>query len=265
MGMLLSLFDNFIAPKPVVAERNKTEAFEISVNDLTVPVKIIFEERFNNRVKVNSNGITMHISARQPKEEQRKNIEHFIQWSKNKLGEKPELLDHLPQRKYVNGEVLTVGQHDFFVTIFFQEQQKSTAKVFNNNIAIALAKGLSPEAQASTNSYLVAKCLTKYFTPIVTHRIHELNDRFFNKEINSVKLKYNTSNWGSCSTRGNINISLRLMFAKQDVIDYVLVHELAHLIHPNHSDRFWRVVERIIPDYREKEKYLVENNYKFYL
>jgi hypothetical protein len=92
-----------------------------------------------------------------------------------------------------------------------------------------------------------------------------LNDRFFNKEINSVKLKYNTSNWGSCSTRGNINISLRLMFAKQDVIDYVLVHELAHLIHPNHSDRFWRVVERIIPDYREKEKYLVENNYKFYL
>jgi hypothetical protein len=159
--MLLSLFDNFIPTKPEAnQEKSRVETFEISVNDLTVPVKIIFEERFNNRVKVNSNGITMHISARQPKEEQRKNIDHFIQWSKNKLGEKPDLLDHLPQRKYVNGEVLSVGQHDFYISVFFHEQPKSTAKLFTNNIAIALAKGLSPDAQASTNSYLVAKCLT---------------------------------------------------------------------------------------------------------
>ena len=175
------------------------------------------------------------------------------------------MLDHLPQRKYVNGEVLSVGAHDFFISIFFHEQIKSTAKLFNNNIAIALAKGLAPETQISTNSYLVSRCLTKHFTPIITDRIHELNNRYFRKEVNSVKLKYNTSNWGSCSSRGNINISLRLMFAPQDVIDYVLIHELAHLIHQNHSDRYWRVVEKIMPDYQQKEKFLTDNNYKFYL
>ncbi|MCS6819488.1 MAG: M48 family metallopeptidase, partial [Chitinophagales bacterium] len=89
--------------------------------------------------------------------------------------------------------------------------------------------------------------------------------RFFKKQIGAVKIKYNTSNWGSCSARGNINISLRLMFAPDDVIDYVLIHELAHLVHHDHSKEFWRLVERIMPDYREKEKFLYENHFKFYL
>nr|MBP6515870.1 M48 family metallopeptidase [Chitinophagales bacterium] len=56
-----------------------------------------------------------------------------------------------------------------------------------------------------------------------------------------------------------------LLFAPQDVIDYVLIHELAHLIHPNHSNRFWHLVEKIMPSYRDKEKFLNDNNHKFYL
>jgi len=249
----------------VVEEKERVEAFEINVGDLTVPVKILFEDRFNNRVTVNSNGITIKISAKQPKEEQRKNIDYFLKWAKEKLGSKPELLDFLPQRKYMNGEVIRIGGYDFFISIFFQDQKKSTARIFNNQIVISLAKGLSVEAQVNTNSYLVCKCLTKFFQPIITERIHELNGRFFGKHINSVKLKYNTSNWGSCSTQGNINISLRLLFAPQDVIDYVLIHELAHLVHANHSNRFWNLVEKVMPSYREKEKFLNDNNHKFYL
>ncbi len=62
----------------VVEEKERVEAFEINVGDLAVPVKILFEDRFNNRVTVNSNGITIKISAKQPKEEQRKNIDYFL-------------------------------------------------------------------------------------------------------------------------------------------------------------------------------------------
>jgi predicted metal-dependent hydrolase len=266
--MLLSLFDNIIntiTPPPAPTANKRKDSYEIDVNGMSVPVVILFEDRFNNRVLVNSKGITLKISSKQSKEEQRKNIDHFIQWAKTKLGEKPELLDHLPQRKYMNGEVLKMGKYDFYLTIFTQDQKKSTARIYNNQIAILLAKGLTDEARESTTSYLVAKCLTKFFLPIVRDRIHELNNRYFGKQINAVKLKYNTSNWGSCSSQGNINISLRLLFAPDDVVDYVLIHELAHLVHRNHSDRFWNLVERIMPSYREKEKFLSENNFKFYL
>jgi predicted metal-dependent hydrolase len=128
-----------------------------------------------------------------------------------------------------------------------------------------LTRGLSKEAEESTNSYLVARCLSKFFTPIITERIHELNRKYFGKTINSIKLKYNTSNWGSCSSHGNINISVRLMFAPEEVVDYVLIHELAHLVHADHSARFWSLVEKVDPDYYTKEKHLTENNFKYYL
>ena len=69
-------------------------------------------------------------------------------------------------------------------------------------------------------------------------------------------MKYNHSNWGSCSSKGNINLSTRLLFAPDDVIDYVIIHELAHRIEMNHSPRFWKLVSDAMPDYKEKEKWL---------
>jgi len=96
----------------------------------------------------------------------------------------------------------------------------------------------------------------QYFLPEIMSRIHAINKRFFNVRINSVRMKYNKTNWGSRSARNNINISTRLLFAPKDVQDYVFVHELAHFIEMNHSSRFWDIVRKIVPDYKEKEKWL---------
>ncbi len=264
--MLLSLFDNlFEEKKPKTPAPKKLDDFELEVNGVTVPVKIQEERRFNNRITVNSNGVMIRLAANQPIEEKKKHIDHFLKWAKGKLDKNPQLLDYLPQRQYANGEVLNVGKHTFRINIFYHDNPKSTAKLFNDQIVLSLARGLSKEAEDSTNSYLVARCLAKFFTPLVTERINELNRKYFGKTINSVKLKYNISNWGSCSTQGNINISVRLMFAPEEVVDYVLIHELAHLVHANHSARFWALVEKIDPTYQEKEKHLSEYNFKYYL
>jgi predicted metal-dependent hydrolase len=66
--------------------------------------------------------------------------------------------------------------------------------------------------------------------------------------------------WGSCGADGRLNFSWRLVMAPPDVIDYVVVHELAHIRHLNHSREFWGCVGRIMPEYREKKKWLKENN-----
>ena len=102
----------------------------------------------------------------------------------------------------------------------------------------------------------------QYFLPEVIKRIEELNKKYFSVNINGVKLKYNKSNWGSRSVRNNINISTRLLFAPKDVQDYVFIHELAHFIEMNHSKRFWEIVKKIIPDYKEKELWLKKNGSK---
>jgi len=64
--------------------------------------------------------------------------------------------------------------------------------------------------------------------------------------------------WGSCSSNKSINFSWRLVMADDDVIDYVIVHELAHIKEPNHSKQFWAIVEYYIPDYKERRARLKE-------
>jgi len=65
-----------------------------------------------------------------------------------------------------------------------------------------------------------------------------------------VKINGAKSRWGSCSSKGNLNFSWRLMLAGEDVIDYVVVHELAHLREMNHSPRFWAIVAEVLPNYK---------------
>lgn len=72
----------------------------------------------------------------------------------------------------------------------------------------------------------------------------------------AVKVSGAKTRWGSCSSKGTINFSWRLIMAGDSVIDYVVVHELAHLLEMNHSARFWAVVERALPDYQRRKAML---------
>ncbi|MHB8071374.1 MAG: M48 family metallopeptidase [Candidatus Cryosericum sp.] len=65
--------------------------------------------------------------------------------------------------------------------------------------------------------------------------------------------------WGSCSTSGTVSFAWRLVMAPMDVVDYVVVHELAHLREMNHSARFWAVVASVMPDYDERRRWLHEH------
>ncbi len=263
---MLSLFDQiFPVKKKEPEDLLLKQEFEIEVNGESIPVRIIYESRFNNRVTVNKNGILLRISEKQTLDERRKYVDQLLKWAKEKLGDKPELLESLPQRHYVNGEVLRVGAQEFIVSIFYHDGPKSTAKIFKNNVVLSIAKGLTREAEANTCSYLVSKCLCKFYLPQVSERIHDINNRVFKKNLGTIKMKYATSFWGHCSHDGNLVISVRLMFAPQWVIDYVYIHELAHLVHHDHSPRFWSVVEKVMPNYKQAEKYLKENSNQFYL
>lgn len=72
----------------------------------------------------------------------------------------------------------------------------------------------------------------------------------------SVKVNSAKTRWGSCSGKNSINFSWRLILAPEDAIDYVVVHELSHILEHNHSARFWAVVGSILPDYQERQNKL---------
>lgn len=72
----------------------------------------------------------------------------------------------------------------------------------------------------------------------------------------SVQVTSARSRWGSCSGNDALHYSFRLLYAPKEVIEYVIVHELAHTLEKNHSKNFWAIVERYIPDYKQKRAWL---------
>jgi len=89
--------------------------------------------------------------------------------------------------------------------------------------------------------------------------------QFWSEQMNlrpsQVRFREQRTRWGSCSSRKSINLNWRLIVFTQEIIDYVIVHELAHLEHMNHSDRFWSLVEKHIGNYKELVKSLKESQY----
>jgi len=89
---------------------------------------------------------------------------------------------------------------------------------------------------------------------------------FYRKKLgvsyNKISIRDQKTRWGSCSNKGNLNFNWRLIMAPPPILDYIVVHEMAHLVHANHGGDFWKLVENIIPDYREKREWLRLNGYK---
>ncbi len=74
-----------------------------------------------------------------------------------------------------------------------------------------------------------------------------------------VALKSLKSRWGSCSVHGRISLAWNIIMAPEAVLDYLVVHELCHMVHHDHSAGYWRLVESVLPDHRERRQWLRKN------
>jgi len=89
----------------------------------------------------------------------------------------------------------------------------------------------------------------------ISERVAEFGSKMvFNPK--SIKITSAVTRWGSCSIKGTLNFSWRLMMAEEDVVDYLVVHELAHLVVMNHSKKFWAIVQKVLPDYKDRQEKL---------
>lgn len=86
---------------------------------------------------------------------------------------------------------------------------------------------------------------------------------FYSKKMGTdfgrITVREQKTRWGSCSSKGNLNFNWKLMMMPEPVIDYVVIHEIAHRKHMDHSRNFWKEVENILPDYKEKRDWLKIN------
>ncbi len=79
-----------------------------------------------------------------------------------------------------------------------------------------------------------------------------------------ISIREQKTRWGSCSSAGNLNYNWRLIFAPEEVVDYIVIHELAHRIEMNHSPAFYQVVASVMPDYKKQQTWLKEHGTSLY-
>ena len=80
-----------------------------------------------------------------------------------------------------------------------------------------------------------------------------------NVSYGRITIRNQKTRWGSCSAKKNLNFNCLLMLAPDEVVDYVVVHELCHLIEMNHSKKFWAQVEPVMPDYKKQKQWLKDH------
>jgi predicted metal-dependent hydrolase len=110
--------------------------------------------------------------------------------------------------------------------------------------------------------------LIKFLKELLLDEIIEVTSflsKKHNLQFSKIKLTNNKTKWGSCNSKGVLSFNWRLIFATKEVLDYLIVHEMSHLTHMNHSKKFWNLVEEIYPDYKIAKLWLKQNGKKLHL
>ncbi len=178
-------------------------------------------------------------------------IEEFIQQKADwimRTREKLSVIVTAPARQYADGEKFPFLGSAFDLKLV--PSQRPSLQ-FDNGFT------LGRNTQSDGRQYFV-KWYKQRAYEVISERVREYSQKY-DFAPKRVRISSAKTRWGSCSPDGTLNFTWRLVMAPLEVIDYVVVHELAHLRVRNHSDRFWKVVASIDPEYKQKRKWLREN------
>jgi hypothetical protein len=234
----------------------------IYASGLELPVDIVLERRLDTRFGITGRRISLRLPIGTSPEHMREQLTRLQSWVQEQFYKRPVLREPFVGKQFKTGDVLVVGKRQYILELDLQDRVTHTARLIGNTISLQVSAHATEAQKSKSIKTLLSRVVAGDFLPEISNRVLDWNDRTFRQPIKSINLKYNHSNWGSCSAHGNVNLSTRLLFAPDDVQDYVILHELAHLVELNHSDRFWALVQRYMPDYLEKEKWLKVNRSK---
>ena len=127
----------------------------------------------------------------------------------------------------------------------------SKIKILENN-QICIPKNIS-DIGKELQTFLLKYCKS-VMIPIILKK-----SNLIQKKIKKISFKDTKSRWGSCSSTGSIMLNWRLIMVPPSVYNYVIIHEIAHLVHMNHGPLFWKLVQELSPNYSKDKEWLKKN------
>ena len=184
----------------------------------------------------------------------------ILKWVKTKTGwiirQRAIILEQQelnPPKKYVTGEKFWYLGQEYDLEVRISTGRSGMVGIVEDKIVLFSKSGDGAEVQK-----ILADWYVKQAKAVIPKRVRFWAEQM-GESYGNITVKNQKKRWGSCSSARNLNFNRRLIIAPEVVVDYVVVHELCHLRHMNHSKEFWNEVEKILPDYKIHKKWL-ENN-----
>jgi predicted metal-dependent hydrolase len=193
--------------------------------------------------------VVVHAPAGTSEEKIREVVEKKRQWiyQKTRHSQKYSGLPHPPGKELVNGESTLYLGRQYQIEIV----DEVLAEIrFERRFLIPAS--FSKDRKAVLRQWYIDKASEKIL-PRVKKFAEELG-----VEFGRAKIVDNRYRWGSCTTKDNVNFNWRLIKAPMYVVDYVIVHEITHLLEANHTPRFWNIVRAQLPKIEKAKKWLME-------
>lgn len=171
-------------------------------------------------------------------------------WVIEKKREYDKYREQIPDREFVAGETFPYLGEQFEVAV----EKRSSSAVGDSELRLAKHHIDQTSVQRALET-LYRREARDHFQNRADHFADEMGVGYEQIEIRNQRTK-----WGSCSTTGTLGLNWRLMMAPPDIVDYIVIHELAHLREQNHTDEFWSLVAKHDPDYESHAEWLSKNS-----
>ena len=229
---------------------NKTIEFDLLYrNRKTLAIQI---EPLDNILVISPEGL--------PEDVIKEKVKSKGKWIIKKILEFKEIGYEPFDREFVNGEAFMYLGRNYSLEILNNPDIKGP-KV---NLLDGKFYLNTPVKEHTVMKKAMEKWYRKEAENLINRRV-EFYRLIIGKKPNKIRIREQKKRWGSCTSKDNIYFNWRAIMASSNVIDYIIVHELVHLIYRNHSKEFWNKIESILPDYKERQKWLRKNGIRMNL
>lgn len=223
---------------------------------------IRFEIKYKNRtsigISINSYGeIEVQAPKRTPEERVLQALEDKWDLIQQKLKETKDRMNGTQEKVYENNESFLYLGDTYPIKIIQDINITQDHVVFEGEKLHVNVKQLEDEKiKQALKRFYYQQCKVLVEKSVSSYQSH------FKTKPRSIRITDSKSTWGTCDSKQQLTFNWRLAMAPSEVIDYVVVHEMCHMVHLNHDRSFWRLVGKIMPDFKEKENWLALTNWK---
>jgi hypothetical protein len=183
-------------------------------------------------------------------------VRNKVSWILEKQALIDEIEEPPKEKEYLSGEKFPyLGRHYRLKVIRSEDVEEPHAALYHGKFLVAI----SERDYALRREEVVRSALREWYIEHAGERIPERVERYAPKlgvEPTGVDIKEQQKRWGSCTKNRELLYNWRIIMAPMSIVDYVVVHELCHLIEENHTDAFWRLLKSVISDYERRKEWL---------